>query len=139
MNHAADGRPGISAAVVVRGGLVLLVRRRVAEGRLSWQFPAGAVEPGETPQEAAVRETFEETGVDVTAIRVLGGRVHPMTGRFVTYTACEIPPGTTRVARVAAEEEVAEVAWCTRSELDSRIPYGVFGPVRAYLDRALTR
>ena len=36
----------IAAAVIVDDGRVLMVRRRVAEGDLSWQFPAGQVEPG---------------------------------------------------------------------------------------------
>ena len=53
----------IAAAVIVRDSRVLLVRRRVAEGSLSWQLPAGKVEPGETVQEAAVREARDEAGV----------------------------------------------------------------------------
>jgi 8-oxo-dGTP diphosphatase len=53
----------VAAAVVVQGERVLLVRRRVAEGALSWQFPAGRIEPEETPWEATARETEEETGL----------------------------------------------------------------------------
>lgn len=53
----ADERPGIAAAIVVHDSRVLMVRRRVSEGRLSWQFPAGEVEPGESRENAAVRET----------------------------------------------------------------------------------
>jgi hypothetical protein len=60
---AADPAAAIAAAVIVRDGRVLLVRRRVAEGSLSWQFPAGKIEPGETAQEAAVREAREEAAV----------------------------------------------------------------------------
>lgn len=60
-------QPVIAAAIIVQDGLVLMVRRRVREGALSWQFPAGAVEPGETDVQAAVRETKEETGVVVLA------------------------------------------------------------------------
>lgn len=58
-----DERPGIAAAIVVHDGRVLMVRRRVSEGQLSWQFPAGEVEPGEAREDAAVRETQEETGL----------------------------------------------------------------------------
>lgn len=36
----AEERPGIAAAIVVHEGRVLMVRRRVSEGQLSWQFPA---------------------------------------------------------------------------------------------------
>ncbi|SHM26566.1 8-oxo-dGTP diphosphatase [Streptomyces yunnanensis] len=38
-----------------------MVRRRVKEGQLSWQFSAGEIEPGESAEEAAVRETARRT------------------------------------------------------------------------------
>lgn len=67
---------------------MLLIRRRVAEDRLVWQFPAGVIEPGESPAEAAVRETLEETGLPIAATQHLGERVHPLTGRRMSYTTC---------------------------------------------------
>ncbi|MGG8409434.1 NUDIX hydrolase, partial [Streptomyces sp. 12297] len=70
----------MAGAVVAHQGRVLLVRRRVPEGRLSWQFPAGKVEPGESFEQAAVRETKEEAGLDVVVVARLGERVHPITG-----------------------------------------------------------
>ncbi|GGV71858.1 hypothetical protein GCM10010277_84170 [Streptomyces longisporoflavus] len=42
-------------AVIVHSGRVLLIRRRVPEGDLVWQSPAGMAEPGETAERAAVR------------------------------------------------------------------------------------
>lgn len=113
---------------------VLLVRRRIAEGQLSWQFPAGKVEPSESFEEAAVRETKEEAGVDVIAVAPLGERVHPITGRQVSYTACELVGGTARVADV---DEIAEVAWVTLSEIPRYIPYGLFEPVQRHLNVVL--
>ena len=127
-------RPAIAAAVIVADGRVLLVRRRVSEGRLSWQFPAGKVEPGETDEEAAARETQEETGLTVRPTRKLGGRVHPDTGRVMAYVACDHVSGT---AGVADEDELAEVAWCDRATLTRYVPYALFGPVQAYLDSTL--
>ncbi|MBO1413526.1 NUDIX hydrolase, partial [Streptomyces sp. FH025] len=47
--QSAEEAPGIAVAIVVQDGRVLMVRRRVAEGQLSWQFPAGEIEPGESP------------------------------------------------------------------------------------------
>jgi 8-oxo-dGTP diphosphatase len=91
----ADERPGIAAAVVIHGGRVLMVRRRVSEGRLSWQFPTGEAEPGETREDAAVRETQKETGL---VVKLLGERVHPATGRWMSYTACETLGGIAHVA-----------------------------------------
>ncbi|MFM9445123.1 NUDIX hydrolase [Streptomyces acidiscabies] len=119
-----DDRPGIAAAVVVR------------EGELSWQFPAGEVEAGESEREAAVRETREETGVVVRVVRGLGGRVHPKTGRWMAYVACEVVSGE---AYVADREELAEVVWCGVGEVPEYVQYGLYGPVREYLDRVVAR
>jgi 8-oxo-dGTP diphosphatase len=130
----ASQRPAIAVAVVVSDGRVLMVRRRVAEGALSWQFPAGKVEPGETDEEAAARETYEETGVAVRPFRRLGGRVHPMTGRMMAYIACGFISG---IADVADPDEIDQVEWCDLEALAKYVPRGLFGPVRRYLDSAL--
>lgn len=127
-------KPGISAAVIVQGGKVLMVRRAVKEGELMWQFPAGAIEAGETAEQAAVRETQEETGLTVEAVKLLGERVHPKTGRLMSYTAARVVDGE---ARVADDEELDAVAWVAHSEIPEYVPYGLFGPVQEYLDDAL--
>jgi 8-oxo-dGTP diphosphatase len=132
--QTADGRPGIAAAIVVNDGRVLMVRRRISEGQLSWQFPAGAIEPGESREDAAVRETLEETGLTVVAVKLLGERVHPKTGRLMSYTACRMLGGT---AHVADTEELAELAWVAHGDIPEHVPYGLFEPVQDYLDEAL--
>lgn len=132
----AEERPGVAAAIVVHEGRVLLVRRRVSEGRLSWQFPAGKVEPGESREDAAVRETQEETGLMVKPVQLLGERVHPDTGRLMSYTACEVLGGN---ARVADADELAEVAWVAHAEIPQYVPYGLFAPVQEHLDETLNR
>ncbi|TDO69141.1 ADP-ribose pyrophosphatase YjhB (NUDIX family) [Kribbella sp. VKM Ac-2571] len=124
----------VAAAVVIESGRVLLVRRRVAEGALSWQFPAGKIEPGESPATAAVRETLEETGLRVLYLSLLGERVHPVTGRHVHYVECSVIGGT---AVVASPRELDAVAWCVRSEVVGRIPEGIYGPVQNRLDEVL--
>ncbi|MEU1630586.1 NUDIX hydrolase [Streptomyces sp. NPDC020096] len=133
-NTTAISDPLIAAVVVVLDGRVLLIRRAVAGGELLWQFPAGKAELGEPAEEAAVREAREETGLTVEAGRVLGGRIHPATGRRMLYVACRVLSGA---ACVASARKVAEVAWADRGQLVELIPGGVFGPVRAYLDGAL--
>src|SRR4029453_14459945 len=52
--------PGPSAVVRGEGGRILLMRRG-DDGR--WSLPAGMIEPGEQPSDAALREVFEETGI----------------------------------------------------------------------------
>jgi ADP-ribose pyrophosphatase len=136
MTDSTPDQPGISAAIVVADGRVLMVRRRISEGELMWQFPAGGIEAGESPEEAAVRETLEETGLEVKALRLLGQRVHPKTGREMSYTAAEVVAGE---AHVADEEELAEVAWVAHEEIPGYVPYGLFEPVQEYLDEALAQ
>lgn len=96
---ANESERPVAAAVVVHKGRLLLVRRRVAEGQLSWQFPAGKVEPEESREAAAVREAQEETGLRVITRELLGERVHPATGRLMSYTACDVLSGTAHGAR----------------------------------------
>jgi 8-oxo-dGTP diphosphatase len=125
---------GISAAIIVHDGRVLMARRRVTEGELSWQFPAGGIEAGESAEQAAVRETVEETGLTVSAVKVLGERVHPKTGRHMSYVACTVEGGA---ATVADDEELAEVRWATLADLPQLVPYGLFPVVQQYLDAEL--
>src|SRR5215470_3694132 len=110
MNQPPDNKqPTIAAAVIVHEGKLLLVRRRISEGTLSWQFPAGAVEPGETPTDAAIRETQEETGLTVI------------------YIACDIISGE---ATIGDPNELAEYTWATANNLPTLIPHGFAEPVQ---------
>ncbi|WP_026270347.1 NUDIX hydrolase [Salinispora arenicola] len=132
--QAANDVASIAAAIIVEDGRVLLVRRKVKEGQLSWQFPAGEVEPGESDTDAAVRETLEEVGLTVRPVERLGERVHPSTGRTMVYIACRVTDGT---ARVVDDDELAEVEWCDRATLVDHVPYPFYGPVQEYLDARL--
>jgi 8-oxo-dGTP diphosphatase len=124
----------IAAAVIINQGRVLLIRRSVPEGHLIWQLPAGKIAPGESPAQAAVRETREETGLEVAAGKLLGERLHPLTDRHITYIACTAVHGT---AHVAAPEEVAKVAWVGLHQLPAAVPFGLFPPVQAYLEAVM--
>ena len=133
-DQTSDEKPGISAAIIIQEGRVLMVRRRVGEGELLWQFPAGGIEAGETAEEAAAREAHEETGLKVEPVKLLGERVHPKTGRRMSYTACTILSGE---AHVADDDELDAVAWVSHSNITDYVPYGLFGPVQHYLDETL--
>ena len=61
--HSAGG-------VLVRDGEVLLI---ATAGGKRWQLPKGRIEPGETPEQAAVREVREETGVTGRVVAPLPG------------------------------------------------------------------
>lgn len=48
------------------------IGRRNRAGRLEWCLPKGHIEDGETPEQAAIREVAEETGIDADVIQALG-------------------------------------------------------------------
>ena len=52
-------------------GRVLLVRQTYHRGGVRWAAPGGWLARGENPRQAAVRETFEETGLRIVAGRLL--------------------------------------------------------------------
>ncbi|MGW6195389.1 NUDIX hydrolase [Kribbella sp. NPDC055110] len=131
MSHTQQG---IAAAVVINDGKVLLVRRRVVEGALRWQFPAGEIETSESAETAAVRETQEEVGLLVRPVKTLGERDHPMTGRRMHYVECVVVDGT---ARLVDADELDALAWCGQSALSEYIPEGVFEAVQNRLAAVL--
>src|SRR5256885_15674419 len=58
-------------AIVFRGSQVLLVRRSDPPYQGRWSVPGGAIEVGETVEQAVVRETREETAVDVRPVEAI--------------------------------------------------------------------
>lgn len=60
--------PSVAAVISDAEGRLLLQRKGRGEG---WSLPAGAIEPGETPQQAVAREVLEETGLTVTSSKIL--------------------------------------------------------------------
>ena len=65
--------PKVAVGVLAeRRGRLLLVRRNHEPHLGEWSFPSGYVDAGEVLQEAAARETKEETGLDVRIDRLLG-------------------------------------------------------------------
>ena len=56
----------VVAAVIRKGGQVFATQRGYGDYKDWWEFPGGKIEPGETPEEALVREIHEELDADIT-------------------------------------------------------------------------
>ena len=48
------------AAIIIDNGKLFATQRGYGEFKDGWEFPGGKIEPGETPEEAIVREIKEE-------------------------------------------------------------------------------
>ena len=113
-----------AAAVVERQGRFLLVREHTAEG-IRLNQPAGHLDPGESLTQAAVRETFEETGWRVQAQALIGMYLSryqsAATGTDVTYLRftflCE---AHTVDADAQLDEGIIEALWLTADEIRAR-------------------
>lgn len=72
MSREYPTRPIVGAgALILQDGKLLLVRRGSQPGQGEWSIPGGLVELGEKVQDAMVRETREEVGLDVEAVKLM--------------------------------------------------------------------
>lgn len=101
-------------AVVRRAGKILVARRPSGKHLAGyWEFPGGAVEPGETAEQAVRRELLEEVGLDVNVT----GRDEPIDWDYgdkrvlLDVFICEAPAGEPRAI------QCDEVRWVEPHEL----------------------
>ena len=102
-----------SLAVVLRDGEMLLIKRAVEPHKGHWCPPGGVIDEGESPEEAAVRETREETGLDVRVLEKLGEVLGPVTGRYLGVFLCTVVGGVLE----PSEPGTSDARWLPYDEL----------------------
>ena len=112
--HFVD--PKVAAAVLIeQEGRVLLVRRGNEPFRGLWTLPAGFINGGEDPAEAAARECLEETGLNVRVTRVLDiipGKEHPRGADFIIVYQAQVIDG-----ELKPDDDADAVEWFGRGNL----------------------
>ena len=109
---------------------ILLLKRAVEPGFGEWDLPAGYLDPGESFEMAARRETREESGIEVELMQLTGVyHSRPANAVSAVFRARAIDP----VAPVRIDAESSDHAWVARSEVDSWLPRMAFASMASAL------
>jgi 8-oxo-dGTP pyrophosphatase MutT (NUDIX family) len=129
---------GVTAFVQDDAGRVLLIER---EDNGQWALPGGGQEVGESTPSAAVRETLEETGIEVEITGLVGIYSHP--GHVIAYDGGEVRQEFSicfRARQVGGEvrtsAESTQVHWIEPAALDD---FDIHPRMRVRIDDGLRR
>ena len=102
---------------------VLFTVRNVDPDKGKWDLPGGFIDPNETAEAAACREIKEELGIEISTsdLKYISTSPNNYLYKNVPYRTmdifyeCELP---SNVIKIEAEDEIQELIWVKRSEID---------------------
>ena len=115
--HFPRTDPAVIMLVTDPDDRCLLARNAAWPGRRV-SILAGFVDPGESAEQAVIREVAEETQIKVTNVRYVGSQPWPMPRSLMLGFRADAPAGQ---AIVVDREEIAEAYWFSRDELVAAI------------------
>lgn len=127
MGHPSHEQPMIStakaasSAILERDGRFLLVLRRNPPSADMYAFPGGRAEPGETPEQTALREFHEETGIPARNPRLFSSydlKTHAADGSISSHfllSVFRVDADPDAVAEAA--DDAAALGWYTVEEI----------------------
>lgn len=108
----------VVCAVIVKDHKVFATQRGYGEFKDGWEFPGGKIEPGETPEQAIVREIREELNTEIVPIRMVGTIEYDYPDFHLSMQCflCRVKEGHLELleheaARWLSREQLEEVAW----------------------------
>ena len=105
----------VVAAIICKGEYIFATQRGYGDFKDGWEFPGGKMEPGESPEEALVREIQEELSTTISVDKFLCTVEYDYAAFHLTMHCflCHIESGSL----ILKEHEAAR--WLTKNELDS--------------------
>ena len=107
--------PCVGAVVFDARGRLLVIQRGHDPGAGLWSIPGGRIEPGETDEQAVVRELLEETNLQVMVGKLVG-RVR-REGPGGTVIDIRDYAATVAAGSLRAGDDAADARWVTAAEL----------------------
>ena len=123
MNSLEDLKSGRCDAVILivtdpDGKKILLNREyRMAVGDFAYNFPAGLIDAGETPEEAAARELYEETGLELISVDEIWPVSYSGVGITNEKSMCILGKAKGEFKPSTSDEEEIEASWYGKDEL----------------------
>ena len=121
VGKGATLRPGASAIILDGTGEKVLLTQREDNGR--WCLPGGGMDPGESAEEACIREVREETGLEVRVTRLIG--IYTSPNIIVEYSdGNRIQPvafsfqATPTGGELSLSDETTAIGYFTLEEMD---------------------
>ncbi|MBI5652821.1 MAG: NUDIX domain-containing protein [Chloroflexi bacterium] len=117
--------------IIVKNNRVLLMQRRVPHGEGTWSTPGGHLDFGESPEECAAREAFEEVGIVARDVkfRAVTNDIFRDTGKHYITIWMETTQFT-GAPHINAPDEVANLGWFDWNAL----PQPLFLPLQNLLN-----
>ena len=111
----AEKQIEVVAAIIQEGDKIFATQRGYGEFKDGWEFPGGKMEPGETPQQALIREIREELDTEIEVGKLVDTVEYDYPNFHLTMHCylCTIKSGEL----VLKEHEAAK--WLTKETLDS--------------------
>jgi NAD+ diphosphatase len=118
--HFPRTDPAVTMLVQHKDGDRALLSRRHGAPAHRWSALAGFVEPGETPEEAVIREAHEETGVDVAGVEYVTSQPWPFPSALMIGFWAFADPDADNTP-TPAPGELVEARWFDRADLAARL------------------